>query len=215
MAALLSKAGKDLTVTVLLDALQQTKDFELSMAKKFGASVSLSPLSRGVHLNDFASYKISSKRHHRHQLDLCSQSAPHSSRTWGYMYNTRTSVFFLLLLGLPRSYQALRAIADLLAPHRGSNTRASLDTNQSHSTVDDAEQTAIVVLPSSTELFYVYGQTLEGCATLSTGKPLFDLLGVFKKWLRVYAGEKTLASCQRGLFLLVSTEEVLLSQMRR
>lgn len=43
MAALLSKAGKDLTVTVLLDALQQTKDFELSMAKKFGASVGLSP----------------------------------------------------------------------------------------------------------------------------------------------------------------------------
>lgn len=42
MAALLSKAGKDLTVTVLLDALQQTKDFELSMAKKFGASVGLS-----------------------------------------------------------------------------------------------------------------------------------------------------------------------------
>jgi hypothetical protein len=41
MAALLSKAGKDLTVTVLLDALQQTKDFELSMSKKFGASVSL------------------------------------------------------------------------------------------------------------------------------------------------------------------------------
>jgi hypothetical protein len=41
MAALLSKAGKDLTVTVLLDALQQTKDFELSMAKKFGAPVSL------------------------------------------------------------------------------------------------------------------------------------------------------------------------------
>ena len=31
--------------------------------------------------------------------------------------------------------------------------------------------------------------TLEGCATLSTGRPLFDLLGVFKKWLRVYAGE--------------------------
>ena len=45
MAALLSKAGKDLTVTVLLDALQQTKDFELSMAKKFGASVGLSPSS--------------------------------------------------------------------------------------------------------------------------------------------------------------------------
>lgn len=81
--------------------------------------------------------------------------------------------------------------------------------------MDDAEQTAIVVLPSSTELFYVYGQTLEGCATLSTGKPLFDLLGVFKKWLRVYAGEHTAASCQHNFPILVSTEEVLMSQMRR
>jgi vacuolar protein sorting-associated protein 53 len=46
MAALLSKAGKDLTVTVLLDSLQQTKDFELSMAKKFGASVGFISLVR-------------------------------------------------------------------------------------------------------------------------------------------------------------------------
>jgi hypothetical protein len=94
---------------------------------------------------------------------------------------------------LLHTYQSPRAIADLLAPHRGPKIRASLDTIQSHSTVDDAEQTAIVVLPSSTELFYVYGQTLEGCATLSTGRPLFELLEVFKKWLRVYAGGKTLA----------------------
>ena len=85
--------------------------------------------------------------------------------------------------------QHSRAIADLLSSHRGSRTRGSLDTNQSHSTVDSTGQTANVVLPSSTELFYVYGQTLEGCATLSTGKPLFDLLEVFKKWLRIYAGK--------------------------
>jgi hypothetical protein len=51
MAALLSKAGKDLTVTVLLDALQQTKDFELSMAKKFGTSVGHLPGPRGVHFD--------------------------------------------------------------------------------------------------------------------------------------------------------------------
>jgi hypothetical protein len=51
MTALLSKAGKDLTVTVLLDTLQQTKDFELSMAKKFGAPVSLTSWSAAVHSN--------------------------------------------------------------------------------------------------------------------------------------------------------------------
>ena len=63
MAALLSKAGKDLTVTVLLDALQQTKDFELSMAKKFGASVGLLCLlrRRRIQFDIFASYKTSSK----------------------------------------------------------------------------------------------------------------------------------------------------------
>jgi hypothetical protein len=95
---------------------------------------------------------------------------------------------------LLHTYQSPRAIADLLAPHRGPKIRTSLETTQSHSAVDDAEQTAIVVLPSSTELFYVYGQTLEGCAALSTGRPLFDLLEVFKKWLRVYAGGKPLHS---------------------
>jgi len=39
MVALLSKHSKDLTVPLLLDALQQSKDFELSMAKKFGVTV--------------------------------------------------------------------------------------------------------------------------------------------------------------------------------
>jgi vacuolar protein sorting-associated protein 53 len=100
-----------------------------------------------------------------------------------WVYSLSCSTKFL------RSDQRPRAIADLLAPHRGSKPRASLDTNQSHSTADDGEQTAVVVHPSSTELFYFYGQTLDGCATLSTGKPLFDMLEVFKKWLRVYAGE--------------------------
>lgn len=39
MTALLSKGGKDLTVAMLLDALQQTKDFENSIAKKFAVPV--------------------------------------------------------------------------------------------------------------------------------------------------------------------------------
>jgi hypothetical protein len=39
MVAVLSKSSKDLTVGLLLDGLQQTKDFELSMAKKFAVPV--------------------------------------------------------------------------------------------------------------------------------------------------------------------------------
>jgi hypothetical protein len=45
------------------------------------------------------------------------------------------------------------------------------------------------LLPSSTELFYFYKETMERCAQLSTKGPFLDLCTVFKKWLKVYAEE--------------------------
>jgi len=83
---------------------------------------------------------------------------------------------------------ACRTIADMLASHRAPKSRTSLDTTHSRTVSEDGETSSVVVLPSSTELFYFYGQTLEGCAMLSTGKPLYDLLEVFRKWLKIYAG---------------------------
>jgi len=54
---------------------------------------------------------------------------------------------------------------------------------------DDSHSPPMTVLPSSTNLFYFYGQILEQCAKLSSGQPLFDLSNLFKRWLRIYAGE--------------------------
>lgn len=48
---------------------------------------------------------------------------------------------------------------------------------------------AAPILPSSTELFHFYRETLEHCASLSTKQPFLDLCAVFKKWLKVYAEE--------------------------
>jgi hypothetical protein len=46
------------------------------------------------------------------------------------------------------------------------------------------------VLPSSTELFYFYGQSLEQCEVkLGKGKVMWELGKVWGRWLRVYAGE--------------------------
>lgn len=73
----------------------------------------------------------------------------------------------------------------MIASHRGPTARSSLDT-ASHAS--EHEENPPTVLPSSTELFYFYSQTMDACATLSTGRPLFELLDVFKKWLRIYAG---------------------------
>ena len=85
-----------------------------------------------------------------------------------------------------------RALADMLAPHRGVKPtktlpRPSLESQPGPEATDE-HGSSVVVLPSSTELFYFYGQSLEQCAKLSTGKALFELSGVHKKWLRIYAG---------------------------
>lgn len=82
----------------------------------------------------------------------------------------------------------------MLAPHRGRKLRASLDSP--HSSNEDPAPNAIV-LSSSTELFYFYGQILEQCSKLFTGKPLYDLSALMRKWLKIYAEDVLLSSLKR------------------
>lgn len=56
---------------------------------------------------------------------------------------------------------------------------------------ESAEAPAPTVLPSSTELFYFYGQTLEQCGKYTTGEPMQRLAGVFAKWLKVFSGKRS------------------------
>ncbi|KAH8922413.1 hypothetical protein BT69DRAFT_1320210 [Atractiella rhizophila] len=59
-----------------------------------------------------------------------------------------------------------------------------------------SESTSIdsLVLPSSTEVFYFYGETLESLAKLTNKLPFLDLCGVFKKWLKTYAEDILVAT---------------------
>lgn len=106
----------------------------------------------------------------------------------------RTSEFGLTAIKCLSLIVVFRALADMLGPHRKLKTvsrqpRASLDTSSSKTDDQDTDgQSDSAVLPSSTELFYFYGQSLEQCAKLSAGRPLFDLSNVHKKWLKIYAG---------------------------
>lgn len=96
------------------------------------------------------------------------------------------------MLSIVPDLTIVRALSDMLAPYRGAkatSTRPSLEAPLTSVETPDANGSSpIVVLPSSTELFYFYGQSLEQCAKLSTGKPLYDLCTLHKKWLRIYAG---------------------------
>jgi hypothetical protein len=79
----------------------------------------------------------------------------------------------------------------MLAPHRNGQALrpAPARTPTDQEEEDNNEPSPLAVLPSSTELFYFYAQTLDQCASLSTGQPLYDLANLHKKWLRIYANE--------------------------
>ncbi|KAI9067270.1 hypothetical protein FKP32DRAFT_1673066 [Trametes sanguinea] len=88
-----------------------------------------------------------------------------------------------------------KVLSDMLAQYRGPRSRSSLEV--ASNSEDDDGAPPVLVLPSSTELFYFYARTLEQCAKLFTGQPLYDLCGLFKKWLRIYAEEVLVASMKK------------------
>ncbi|KAF9022041.1 hypothetical protein BDZ89DRAFT_1070968 [Hymenopellis radicata] len=103
-----------------------------------------------------------------------------------------------------------KALSDMLAPHRKPKApppRTSLDAGTPRASGELEEGSSpILVLPSSTELFYFYAQSLEQCAKLSSGQALFDLALVHKKWLKIYADDVLTASLKKSAQLRRSTE---------
>ncbi|KAJ3772997.1 Vps53-like protein [Lentinula raphanica] len=153
----LLSTAKSLTVITLLDNLQIVAEFESSMSKKWATSY-----------QDMLSATV--KPNTRPPKPLTHAFDPHMN------------VFV---------DAQDKALSDMLAPHRKSKgikgtPRQSLEAPDAQDN-DESNSTPAVVLPSSTELFYFYAQSLEQCAKLSRGSPLFDLCNVHKKWLRIYA----------------------------
>ncbi|KAF5348642.1 hypothetical protein D9758_006764 [Tetrapyrgos nigripes] len=168
LTTLLSTAGSSLTVKTLLDNLQIVAEFEASMAKKWAT-----PYQEML--------KATVGPSSRPPKPITHSFEPHM----GIFVNAQD-----------------KALSDMLAPHRQgkaakSTPRQSLDAKPAANEDDDGNSSPIIVLPSSTELFYFYGQSLEQCAKLSTGQPLFDLCGVHKKWLKIYAEDVLTASLKR------------------
>lgn len=81
-----------------------------------------------------------------------------------------------------------RALSDMIQVWRSRKT--SFDGSHSAQDGSDGPSTrANALLPSSTELFYFYKDTMERCAQLSTKGPFLDLCNIYKKWLKIYAEE--------------------------
>ncbi|KAF7315688.1 hypothetical protein MIND_00084400 [Mycena indigotica] len=167
-----------LNVKALLDNLQLAAEFEASMAKKWAT-----PFQEILHVTAAAAHSATPK-------SITSAFDPHM----GVFVDAQD-----------------KALADMLAPHRKGRAvvkspRPSIDGEQTNPE-DGEEKAPIVVLPSSMELFYFYRQSLEQCAKLSTGKPLFDLCNLHRKWLRIYAEEVLVNSLKRPAVLVRKSTE--------
>ncbi|KDR67572.1 hypothetical protein GALMADRAFT_79772 [Galerina marginata CBS 339.88] len=171
VTTLLTKAGSNLTVKALLDNLAITTEFEQGMAKKWATP-----------FKDML--KATDNPHSEPGKPISAAFEPHM----GIFVDAQDKV-----------------LADMLAPHRKGKggkvqarpppqPRASSD---GPAATDDGASSPMTVLPSSTDLFYFYGQSLEQCAKLSTGQALFDLCTLHKKWLRIYAEEVLAVNVKR------------------
>jgi len=104
----------------------------------------------------------------------------------------------------------------MLAPHRkGKANKPQPRASTEAPAGEDNAASPMTVLPSSTDLFYFYGQSLEQCAKLSTGQALFDLCTLHKKWLRIYAGGEVHFAIYLLLTLILFLEEVLAINVKR
>ncbi|KAG0763018.1 hypothetical protein G6F57_007134 [Rhizopus arrhizus] len=82
-----------------------------------------------------------------------------------------------------------RTIASMIDSYVQSDTSAATNPE------DDG---TVVVLPSSTDLFYFYKETLVQCSKFSTGKALLDLSQVFAKHLNSYCNKIILGGLTRS-----------------
>ena len=205
MLAALSKAGSTLTVTLLLDTLRQTLEFEQGMSTKFRAPVCCVSIHRQTQiLNPFCLELIV---HLDNPGLVCTRSQVtliSLRRIYGHLRRrtgqVRTFPIRLFVVQVAQT-SLYRALSDMISAYRGPKSRSSLTLEESSSSTDASSPggaSSPPVLASSTDLFYFYGQNLEQCAKLSIKGPLFDLAGVYKKWLRIYAGELHLFLNVRG-----------------
>lgn len=161
-----------LQVGTLLEALQSTMDYEQQASKRFHVpfadllAANPKPISAG-------------------------SSGPTGINIVTSTQNASTSIssVFEPYLGLFVEAQD-KSLADLMAAFRRQGATVPDQSQQEEGTGPSAPSAQhYTVLPSSTELFYFYRQSLEQCSRFTNRESFRDLCLVFRRYLRAYADE--------------------------
>lgn len=198
LRSVLIREQSRLNVSTLMEALNSTLEFEAAISRKYNTSFEELIAPPGASANGPSQMQQASQPSQQ-QLQVQAQS----------QQPTQTlSAIFDPYLGVFVEAQD-RALAEMFVQYRRQGARVShdgsfggdqhpsggggfggdnaFDPANGPDAAGGSSNGGTTVLPSSTELFYFYRQTLEQCARLSNREPLRDLSEVYRKWLRVYA----------------------------
>lgn len=177
LRSVLIREQSRLNVSTLMEALNSTLEFEAAMSRRYNTS-----------FEELITPPTST-------TNATTQSQQQQTQTLSDVFDPYLGIFV---------EAQDRALGEMFVQYRRQGARISYDGEQQAngglgrdgvfepaSGVDGAASNSsgggTTVLPSSTELFYFYRQTLEQCARLSNREPLRDLYEVYRRWLRVYA----------------------------
>ncbi|GAC92985.1 hypothetical protein PHSY_000545 [Pseudozyma hubeiensis SY62] len=185
LRSVLIREQSRLNVSTLMEALNATLEFEAAMSRRYNTSFEELIAPPTTASNTAAQSQQPQQRPEQPQVQTL-------------------SAVFDPYLGVFVEAQD-RALSEMFVQYRRQGARISQDADHqaiagfgadtafdASAGIDGATSNSnggTTVLPSSTELFYFYRQTLEQCARLSNREPLRDLYEVYRKWLRVYAEE--------------------------
>ncbi|GAC71323.1 late Golgi protein sorting complex, subunit Vps53 [Moesziomyces antarcticus T-34] len=185
LRSVLIREQSRLNVATLMEALNSTLEFEAAMARKYNV-----PFEELI-APPPASTSSGSQPQPQPQ-------PPSQVQTLSAIFDPYLGVFVdaqdraLSEMFVQYRRQGARISHDGFGPDAnqaagGFGTDGVFDPSKSSDPTAASSTGSTTVLPSSTELFYFYRQTLEQCARLSNREPLRDLYQVYRKWLRVYA----------------------------
>ncbi|CCF49657.1 hypothetical protein NDA11_001152 [Ustilago hordei] len=197
LRSVLIREQSRLNVSTLMEALNATLEFEGVMSRKFGVSFEeLIAPPNTQHASQ--QQQQSGQQGQAQQTSTPSQPSQLQVQTLSAIFDPYLGVFVeaqdRALSEMFVQYRRQGAPVSHDEPSANGNAGFGGDNAFDPSTSADPTNPAsstggsgTTVLPSSTELFYFYRQTLEQCARLSNREPLRDLYEVYRKWLRVYA----------------------------
>ncbi|KAI8148076.1 Vps53-like protein [Fennellomyces sp. T-0311] len=117
-------------------------------------------------------------------------------------------------IGVDRQFNFTKSISSSFQPYlwvyidAEDQTLTNMINSYVGSDLNADDDGSMVVLPSSTDLFYFYRETLVQCAKFSTGKPFFDLCQLFAKHLHSYCNVVLLGNVSRNEKSNISAENL-------